>query len=191
MSAEIKTLRLFFALWPDEAVRTSLARIVEALKQTNTARWVKPENLHITLAFLGGVDEDRLPLINRVADSVVGQSFELNLDRIEFWPRSEIICLSPTRAPEGLKSLANSLIAELGRVGFAMENRPYRAHLTLARKGRPGCLSSQVLDHPICWNVSSFSLIESQISRTGSTYLMRKSWDLPRFQTVPDGSYVR
>jgi len=191
MSAEIKTLRLFFALWPDEAVRASLARVVETLKQANTAKWVKPEKLHITLAFLGGVNEDRLPLVGRVADGVVGQSFELNLDRIEFWPRSGIICLSPAKAPEALKNLANSLNAELGRAGFAMENRPYRAHLTLARKGCPNGVLPQALDSPIRWGVSSFSLIESQIGRAGSPHRVRKRWDLPSFQAVPDGSYVR
>ncbi|HYE36974.1 RNA 2',3'-cyclic phosphodiesterase [Methylocaldum sp.] len=190
MSVETKTLRLFFALWPDEAVRASLSRTIESLKQTTTAKWGRPENLHITLAFLGQVSEDRLPLINRVADGVIGQPFELGLDRIEFWRRSGIICLSSVNTPEALKNLANSLIARLAETGFAMENRPYRAHLTLARKGRSGCIS-QVLSDPINWSVSSFSLIESQIYRAGSLYVVRKSWNLQGLQAIPEGSSVR
>jgi 2'-5' RNA ligase len=191
MSAEIKTLRLFFALWPDGAVRASLAQLVDTLKQTATAKWVKGENLHITLAFLGEVNEDRLPVVSQVGDSIVGQSFELSLDRIEFWPKKGIICLSPLSAPEALNLLANSLTAGLGRIGFVMENRPFRAHLTLARKACRDSVSSQTIDDPIRWRVSSFSLIESQISRAGSLYLVRKSWNLPSFQAIPDDSSVR
>lgn len=191
MSVEIKTLRLFFALWPDEAVRASLAQLVEALKRTNRARWVKPENLHITLAFLGRVSEDRLPLVSRVADGIVGQSFDLSLDRVECWQKSGIICLSPIRTPETLINLASTLITELSRAGFVMEKRPCRPHLTLARKGHLDCISPQVLDHPIRWDVGSFSLIESQMSRVGSTYLVWNSWNLSRFKAIPGGSYVR
>lgn len=177
MSAETKTLRLFFALWPDDAARASLAGTVEALKRATTAKWVKPENLHITLAFLGEVDEDRLPLVNRAADSIIGRSFKLELDRIEFWPRSGIVCLSPASTPEDLKKLVSGLTAELGGVGFVMESRPYRAHLTVARKARPGVVS-QALADPIDWNVRSFDLVESRISRAGSLYLVRESWSL-------------
>ncbi|BBA34601.1 putative 2'-5' RNA ligase [Methylocaldum marinum] len=179
MSAEIKTLRLFFALWPDEEMRASLARLVDALKQTATGKWVKPENLHITLVFLGAVNEDRIASVNEVAEGIVAQPFELRLDRIEFWKKSGIICLSPTCTPVTLQNLANALTAELKRTGFVTENRPYRAHLTVARKGSPGVLSSRCLDDPICWSVRSFSLVESRTSRMGSLYQVRKIWNLP------------
>lgn len=191
MSVGTKTLRLFFALWPDEAVRASLAQYIETLKQTATARWVEPENLHITLAFLGGVNEDQLPLVDRIGDGIDGQSFELTLDRIDFWPKRGIVWLSPSSTPAVLENLANGLTAELKRAGFVMENRPYRAHLTLARKAHPRSISSRVLDNPIRWNVGSFCLIESHLSRMGSRYRVRKSWNLSGFQAIPDDLSVR
>jgi 2'-5' RNA ligase len=191
MSVEIKTLRLFFALWPDEKVRASLARLIDALKQTAAGKWVKPDNLHITLAFLGAVNEDRLASVDEVAEGIVGQPFELRLDRIEFWKKSGVICLSPAITPVALENLASTLTAELRRIGFVMENRPWRAHLTIARKGCPGFLSPQYLDDPICWSANSFTLVESQISPMGSLYQVRKIWNLPGHEAVPDGLTVR
>jgi 2'-5' RNA ligase len=191
MSVGTKTLRLFFALWPDAAVRGSLAQFIETLKQTATARWVEPENLHITLAFLGEVNEDQLPLIDRIGGGINGQSFELALDRIEFWPKREIVWLSPSSTPPALENLANGLTAGVRQAGLAMENRPYRAHLTLARKAHPSRISSRVLDNPIRWNVESFCLIESHLSRMGSRYRVRKSWNLSGFQAIPDDLSVR
>ncbi|CAI8910442.1 RNA 2',3'-cyclic phosphodiesterase [Methylocaldum szegediense] len=191
MSVGIKTLRLFFALWPDEAVRASLAQFVETLKQTTTARWVEPENFHITLAFLGAVNEDQLPLVCRIGDGIDGQSFELTLDRIDFWPKREIVWLSPSSTPAALANLASGLTAELKQAGFVVENRPYRAHLTLARRARPGRISSGVLDDPIRWSEGSFCLIESHLSRMGSQYRVRNNWNLSGFQAIPDDLSVR
>jgi 2'-5' RNA ligase len=191
MSVGTKTLRLFFALWPGEAVRASLAQFVKTLKQTTTARWVEPENLHITLAFLGEVNDEQLPLVDRIGDGMDGQSFELKLDRIDFWPTREIVWLSPSSTPAALDNLANGLTAELKRAGFVMENRPYRAHLTIARKAHPGRILSGVLADPIRWNVGSFCLVESHLSRMGPQYRVRKSWNLSGSQAIPDDLSVR
>ena len=181
MSVGIKTLRLFFALWPDEAVRASLAQFVETLKQTTTARWVEPENFHITLAFLGAVNEDQLPLVCRIGDGIDGQSFELTLDRIDFWPKREIVWLSPSSTPAALANLASGLTAELKQAGFVVENRPYRAHLTLARRALLA-VSHQAFDDPICWRVhlsdSPISVVWAPVGRT-------QNWNLSGFRLFP------
>ena len=77
--------RLFFALWPDDATR---GRIVDATaRQVRAAagRTTPRENLHVTLAFLGGVPESRLTPLADVAGQIASLSFDLVLDRIEYW----------------------------------------------------------------------------------------------------------
>jgi 2'-5' RNA ligase len=56
---EGKSARLFFALWPDDAVRARLTGVVDSLRRTVSGKWVKPDNLHITLAFLGDIESER------------------------------------------------------------------------------------------------------------------------------------
>jgi 2'-5' RNA ligase len=182
--------RLFFALWPDETLRSRLVEAAGLLRKTMSGKWVRPENLHITLAFLGDVSAERLGEVVRLGAETHGSGFTLRLDRAEFWPRNGILCLGASEAPPALRQLAGGLIERLGAAGFAMEKRAFRAHLTLARKGSSDRTRID-LPEPVAWKVDGFHLVESRLSREGSVYLRRENWPLQAPEATPAPPAVR
>lgn len=187
---ENKSVRLFFALWPDETLRSRLAGVIGGLRKTMSGKWVKPENLHLTLAFLGDVNAERVPEVLRIGAETAGTGFTLTLDRAEFWPRNGIICLGASETPPALKELAGNLVGRLGEVGFALEKRAFRAHLTLARKGRSDRARID-LPEPLSWKVDGFCLVESRLRQEGSVYIRRETWPLQDSKSIPGTSPVR
>lgn len=169
--------RLFFALWPDEATRSRLTEAGNEARSAAAGKWVKPCNLHVTLAFLGDVEAKRWSELGRIAAETLEPSFILVLDRLEIWPRNGIVCLVPSQTPLSLENLAASLAQRLEAAEFPTESRPFRAHLTLARRGRSE-RTSLPLSKPVVWNINAFSLMESRLGREGSIYIQRETWPL-------------
>ena len=119
-----------------------------------------PQDLHLTLFFLGELDAERRACVEEAADGVQGDAFPLVLDRIGSFPRARILWCGASQSPRPLLALVGALNAVLRRCGFGPERRPYVPHATLARKARP--LPARDLDHPISWQVSAFVLAASQ-----------------------------
>lgn len=88
-------------------------------------------NLHLTLAFLGEIGEERVQVLKGIIDDAKGPSFPLLFDRYGFFDRG-ILFLQPERQI-GLFSLEKRMEDNLRLKGFALEDRPYRPHITLAR----------------------------------------------------------
>jgi len=172
-----RTRRLFFALWPDEALRASLASRIRALVPPGVGRLQQPEQLHLTLEFLGAVAESRLDAVRAAASAVRAGRCEVVLDRVAFWRRSSVLCLLASRTPPALEGLVDELRCALGVNGFDTETRPYRAHLTMARKvRRPVSLPPP---DPVTWPVAEFTLVESRTDPAGSIYTVLQTWSLP------------
>lgn len=167
--------RLFFALWPDPAVRMQLARLAESATAGH-GRVVSAGNLHITLVFLGGVTAERRACAERAAAEVVGEAFELTLDTLGYFRRSQVAWVAPSRTPPALTGLAAALQNRLAGCGFEPEGRPFTPHLTLARKVRGA--PRPVGFAPITWSVSGFSLIESFMLPGGVRYEPLGAWSL-------------
>lgn len=129
-----KPLRLFIAIWPDERLRRAIASWQRDWNWPPHAARVKPERLHLTLHFLGDVPADRLPHLAQ-AIRVPFEAFTLELDRAEVWPNG-VAVLRPQAQPEALLRLQAGLGRPLVELGLPLEERPYRAHVTLARRAR-------------------------------------------------------
>jgi 2'-5' RNA ligase len=164
--------RWFFALWPDATVRTALWGLVDTLKGGISAKWVKPENLHMTLVFLGEVSPSKYSPIADAALELEPPVFMLQLNRLEFWSGG-IVCVSASQPPVELAILAQGLSERLSLEGFPPDPRPYRNHVTLARKG-PVQRPAVELAEPIAWRVGAFRLIESRPGAGGSDYAVRR-----------------
>lgn len=186
---EAASSRLFLALWPDDAVRAQIMAARAGLAGHMDGRWIKPENLHLTLAFLGDVDQARIAEVMRIAGEIPGADFELRLDRAEFWPRNGVVCLSASRIPEPLQALAAELARGLGAAGFPLEARAFRAHLTLARKGRSRDTRLD-LPEPIGWPVAGFRLVASRLSPAGADYRCVAAWPLRESKAIPQHGSV-
>jgi len=172
----VPSLRLFFALWPGDALRRSLAVRMAALVPPGTGRAQRPDQLHLTLEFLGAVPELRVPAAKEAAAAVRAAPFDLVFDDLEYWRRPQVLCLVAREIPQALAELVQGLRAGLAARGFDTERRPYRAHLTLARKvGRPPALAPT---EPVHWPATEFALVESITERTGSVYRQLETWPL-------------
>jgi RNA 2',3'-cyclic 3'-phosphodiesterase len=168
--------RLFFALWPDDQARLGLAAAVRDLVPQGTGRPQRPDQWHVTLEFLGDVPESRIPVVvdAGAAASAAASNCEIVFDRLEHWKRPEVLCLVAGSIPEPLAALVHALRSELQQRGFTPELRPFKAHVTLARRvpqpPHPGPVA------PLPWRVRGVSLVQSLTERSGSRYVELAAW---------------
>lgn len=135
---------------------------------------MRRETLHLTLAFLGEVSEARVAAARRVADAVAAASFDLPLDRLGYWKRNRILWAGGVSPP--LTLLVNNLNDGLRAAGFALDARPFVAHMTLLRDAR--CNEVPMLAEPVAWPVAEFALVESKPSNEGASYETIGRWPL-------------
>ncbi len=171
--------RLFFALWPDQPMRKALSTAVhETMTAVRAGRPVPVENLHVTLAFLGGVPEASMAALVEVARdlSLRAQPVIVTLDRIDYWRRAQILCAAASREPAGAAAIAEGLKSALSAGGFRPDLKPFRAHVTLARQVRRAPPAAGM--PAVTWSFEEFVLIESRTLPEGSSYSVVESWTL-------------
>jgi RNA 2',3'-cyclic 3'-phosphodiesterase len=168
--------RLFFALWPDAELRAAAAQRVAALVPRGAGRPQRPDQLHVTLVFLGGVAERRLADVRAAADASAGAPLEIEFDRLDHWRKPRVLCLAANVVPPALAALVDSLRASLAARDLPTEDRPYRPHLTLARK--VARFDGPAAVEPLAWRATSFALVESCTDRAGSRYEPLAHWPL-------------
>jgi len=171
----VKNRRLFFALWPTDEVRAQFA--AAAQPYAPLGRVIAARNLHVTAVFLGAIAEERIDLVRKTANLTHAGKFLLHLDRVEFWRRSQLICLMAERAPPQLLSIVDGLRAGLRERGFELRDHDtFRPHVTLVRDVARGPAASGVA--PLQWPVESFALVESKVGQRGSEYTVLEEWRL-------------
>ena len=125
-------LQLFLALWPDPATRETLASRQRGWTWPDRAALVPPGRLHLTLHFLGDVAQPRLAALVQVLQ-VPCEPFALELGLDEVWSRG-VAVLRPESAPDGLLRLHAALAQRVASFDLPPDTRPYRPHVTLARR---------------------------------------------------------
>jgi len=168
------TRRLFFALWPDAAVREALATV--SGQQLRRVKRVPPANLHLTLVFVGPVTEPVQQCLEAGAGRIVAPPFDLQVDHAGHWPRPRISWIGPTRIPAGLWTLVTALREAQAACGLEPEIHPYQPHVTLARKTPSASVVGEF--GPIHWSIRQFSLVESVTDPAGVRYLPLRGWAL-------------
>lgn len=153
-------MRLFFAVWPTDVAALRLRALSEAIAGETGGRATPPANIHLTLEFLGEVAEDRLPILDGIARSIAAKPFRLRLDRLGAFRRARIAWIGAQKPPAGLIELQRALSSGLRGAGFALEERPYSPHVTLARHTAKPAPKGPI--EPIEWRVASFSLVRSR-----------------------------
>jgi len=168
MSAAATGMRLFFAAWPKAEVAAPLAAWARETADGTGGRVTHSETIHLTLAFLGEV------AVTRGADAVAAarrvdappHAFAIEVAR--YWAHNRIVWVGPREMPVSLGALAEGLRSELGASGFALESRPFAAHVTLIRRARA---PAAPLEPPaVQWPVREFVLVRSMLSREGASY---------------------
>lgn len=171
-----ETQRLFFALWPPSEISQQLYHVAGKTPRANDGRRVVPENVHMTLAFLGQVDESFRQCAEQAASAIRGESFTLILRQMGCWLKSGILWVGPAQVPEALLQLVQALNAGLSTCGYVPDKRPYAAHATLARKVHR-CLQTHPIK-PLIWEVHRFCLVQSHTRAEGARYEILRTWEL-------------
>ena len=132
-------MRLFIAISLPSDLQATLAAIANPLKQVmgSAVRWVKPSNLHVTLKFLGEVDQGKISLLKPKLEQIASQypPMELSFQGCGVfpgWENPRVIWIG-IQTPQQLTSLAGTLESELRVQGFRTGERPFSPHLTLGR----------------------------------------------------------
>jgi 2'-5' RNA ligase len=179
-------MRLFVGLAVDERVKETLERLSLRLRaKEDGLRWSAPDQWHVTLVFLGEVDDGARARLVRELAEVRQPVLTLRMERLGVFERVGILHAEVEVSTELLR-LYEAVAAAVKRVGLEVEERPYRAHITLARsRNKDGrktierlrrTAEQQKLDGR--WEAAEFLLYESQLSPGGSRYVVRERFAL-------------
>lgn len=160
--------RLFFALWPSDRQREELRDTISAAASAVEGRTVYRGDWHVTLVYIGAFPEERLPELQRVAANVEVRPFRIRFDRLDFWARPKIACLTAVAVAPELQALVEALEAGVRPLGIEPENRTYRPHITITRHAR--AFTPEPLARPVTLEWSGFELVESVSAGRGATY---------------------
>lgn len=169
--------RLFFALWLDALIKRRLTTLSRELAASCNGCWTRPDNLHLTLQFLGSVPPAAIARLENIAAGINESSFALDLTRIEHWRRPRVLTLSTVETPEPLARLCERLRGDLAANGFKLDDKPFRPHVTLARDITAYHGPAQI--PALRWTAQEFVLAEStHDARGATTYAVLHRWGL-------------
>ncbi len=175
---EAKPLRLFAAVEIPPRVKREVERVVAPLREQHPdAKWVRSENWHVTVKFLGRTAPDLVARVREACDAAVSRvrRFRVELNGLGVFPRptSARVLWVGLEDEGGLAALAASLDRELERE-FPPEKRPFSAHLTVARFNPTVRIDRAELDaaapEPSPFRVGRLVLFRSHLSPKGAWY---------------------
>lgn len=180
-------MRLFVALEIPATVRENLANFIKQLRPlAPKLRWVRPENLHVTLKFIGELPAEKLAAIRTALASIrSAQAVTIDFRGLGFFPNEKHprVFWAGMEASPNLKTLASDVEHVAEKLGIPRERRPFSPHLTLARFEPPRL--PEKLRAPIQENATrefgslaakEFRLIESQLKPSGAEYTTLESF---------------
>jgi 2'-5' RNA ligase len=191
----MEEVRCFIAIELPDGVKRGLRELQAQLKAESSApvKWVEPENIHLTLKFLGNVAAGRIDGIAQAMKEAVRGTppFSLEVKELGVFPnprRVQIVWVGVSGETEKLATLQKRIESGLAKLGFAPENRRFTPHLTLARlRDRATPQEREKLGQLIAetefaaaqsFSVDSVKLIKSQLTREGPIYSQLSSAEL-------------
>jgi 2'-5' RNA ligase len=180
-------MRSFIAVNLPQTVKDEIDGIVSRLRPAGPpARWVPGDNMHLTLKFLDEITEDQVVPLRDAIVSVAGAlpAFEVTLSGFGVFPneqRARIFWVGIEQGFDTLKTLARDIDRAIAPLGFPRENRPFSAHVTLARLREPGPVdrliraASHVPYNSGAIRVASVELMRSVLSPKGAQYSVLES----------------
>lgn len=170
--------RVFFALWPDQAALERLDQVGKQLHALGGGRRMRRETLHLTLAFIGELPEDRIAMLRSAAGRVTAPAFSLQLDRLDCWRHKRIAWIGCSQPPLPLLTLVGQLYERLAAAGLPLETAEFTAHMTLLRNIHCARCAPMPALEAISWFVTDFVLVESILTSEGSRYTVIGRWPL-------------
>jgi 2'-5' RNA ligase len=180
-------VRLFIAIEVPGEIRNALAAFLKELQEiAPKAKWVRPENLHMTLKFLGETHGAKLSQLEGSLKTIRSpESVSLEVRGLGFFPNEKRprVLWAGVESTANLRPLAGDIDRSVHQLGFPLEQRPFTPHLTLARFNPPGLppnLGKTVEQHASCgfgsFTAHQFHLIQSELKATGAEYTTLESF---------------
>lgn len=180
-------MRAFIAIDISDEQKAALDRIEAHLKYAGAdVKWVKPENIHLTLKFLGEITEEKASQVRASLDQIAAgmKSFQVTIKDIGAFPKIEhprVVWAGLDKGASETAALAGRIDEALARLGFAREERPFSPHLTIGRVRSPlnkaklaekisSASAKQDLSAVSPHAVSSVILFKSTLTPHGSIY---------------------
>jgi RNA 2',3'-cyclic 3'-phosphodiesterase len=139
-------VRVFIAIDIDDRIRKAIADLQKqiALKvsvKSGDLKWVEPNNIHLTLKFLGEISDEQLTEVKEITETIAQahQKFNLDIESVgSFGGRSaKIVWVGAKKGTDELLALQKDLDDLLEQAGYPKEDREFSAHLTLCRVNHP------------------------------------------------------
>lgn len=176
-------MRLFFAAELDPGIAEELESAISPLRALEPSfAWVAPEKRHLTLRFLGEVDEVALPGLLALTDRIAAthRPFDMDLGGIGGFPnlrRARVLWTGVEQEPR-LELLHHDLELALEELGYELEGRPFRPHVTVARvrtpldveRGRALARAARKVAFSATQHVAALTLFDSVLGPSGARY---------------------
>jgi 2'-5' RNA ligase len=155
--------RVFFALWPEAGFCEALLAAAARAVQVGVGRAIGSADLHMTLCFLGAVDESVLATLCDRAAKLEAAAFELEFEALEYWPRSRVLAATSAQTPAAAAELAQELRLIARSLGLSPDERPLQPHVTLLRAlpAPPASAARLPLPAPLRLDARCFYLAQS------------------------------
>ena len=165
--------RIFFAIWPEAPAARELARVGESLAELAGGKPMPAEKIHMTLAFLGSLDEEQVGSAVAAAARVKGAPIAMSIDSVGSFRRARVGWAAPSAPVAELAALQAALAGQLRSRGFELEDRAFTPHATLVRK--IGRAIPRAPMPAVEWRSAALTLVRS----TGDgRYEVMESWGL-------------
>jgi 2'-5' RNA ligase len=187
-------MRCFIAIDIDEKIKSALSGLQRQLQgsvdvKKSDLKWVNPDNVHLTLKFLGEIKDAKVVEVCNIVRAVAGRnkSFELDIESVgHFGGKSpKVLWVGTGRGEENLLELQEDIEKSLALAGWPQEIRKFSGHLTLCRVRNPkaGMKLAQVSEDYRDFKLGtvqadSVSVYQSQLKPTGPVYILLGNYKL-------------
>jgi RNA 2',3'-cyclic 3'-phosphodiesterase len=181
-------VRTFISVHIPDTVRRDIGAMVDGLRPAggSEVKWIRPESLHLTLKFLGDVEEGRITAVGSAVETAVSSmpAFDLALGGTGAFPnarRPSVLWIGVPMGAEPMAALAGSIESALAGLGFDREKRPFSAHLTIGRV-RPAGNAQRTMERMAetgfeCapFKVGAVHVMKSELQRSGAEYTVLRT----------------
>ncbi len=179
-------IRTFIALNLPSEIKGELKKIIDNLKragsQSEDVKWVEPENIHLTLHFLGWLEEERIKEVKKILEETTKgiKSCFIEIREIDCFPTKtspRVIFLEGLEENNIINNLRTKIGERLEAIGIETDKRPFRLHFTLGRVKKKGFKLPQTkIKDNLSFEVSSIELMKSQLRLAGPIYSVLESF---------------
>ena len=187
-------MRAFIAIDLPQATKYALAGLQDQLREAEAdVKWVAPQNIHLTLKFLGEINAGQVSKISAIIEDVASDNpdFTLRINSLGAFPRIDylrVIWVGLDKGDAQIKKIARELEEKIEKIGIPKEDRPFSSHITIARTRSNKNRQKLILDLKKLsegfklddseFKAGKITLFKSDLSPKGPTYEVLKSANL-------------